>query len=186
MEVYLLIAAIVLTVWLYPYARAFFKRLAMFRKLRRICKTKGYLIHPVHRLWLFGRRTSRSCDFYIETPDTVYAVKLFGMKKRTQNLIIRGDSFVIRHFIGIIGKVSVARIPVDSKPHPMPDYNFRLSFRDEWYRKAIRPVLLLNPACLEVWIEKNHREILIGNSEAFSGMTLFTLAGFLGELEGFS
>lgn len=184
MEVYLLIAAILLAVWLYPYARTFFKRLAMRRKLRRICKAKGYSIHPAHRLWLFGRRMASSCDFYIETPDTVYAVKLFGMKKRLQKLIIRRDSFIIRHYIGVVSRTGTAPISYDSKPRPLPDYNFRVSFRDEWYSKAIRPVLLLNPTCFEARVEKDHKEVLIGNSEAFSGMTLFTLAGFLGQLEG--
>lgn len=184
MEVYLLIAAIVLTVWLYPYARTFFKRLAMRRKLRRICKNRGYTIHPAHRFWLFGRRMSRSCDFYVETPDTVYAVKLFGMKKRLQKLIIRKDYFIVRNYIGIISRTGTAPLSYDSKPCPLPDYNFRLAFRDEWYRKAIRPVFLLHPTCFEVRVEKDHKEVLIGSSEAFSGMTLFTLAGFLGELDG--
>lgn len=185
MEVFLLIAAIIALFWLYPYLRIFLKRLSMQRKLHRICHKKGFTLIPTHRFWLFGRKLGKQCDFYIETTETIFAVKLFGMKKRGQILFFgQNNDFIVRSFIGFLAITgNGVLIPVDSKVRPVPNYDFRINFKKEWYLKSIRPILLLNPACHEVRLKKESDEVIIGNSEAVAGMTLFTLARFLGELE---
>lgn len=185
MEVYLLIAGIALAVWLYPYLRILVKRLILRGKLRRACKIGGSFLIPAHRFWFLGRRRGATVDFYVETPNCVYPVKLFGMKRRGQTLVFdSGGRYVVRHYMGLMGMFGRGRISMDSKPKPLPAYNFRAGFRQEWYLKSIRPILLLNPTCLEVRAERERREIIIGSGEAFSGMTLFTLPRFLGELDG--
>lgn len=184
MEAILIAAAIVLIIGLCPFVRVFFVRLSMGRKLRRICKGKGYTLHPARRFWLLGHRMGKSCDFYIETPYTLYAVKLFSVKKKKHYLILDGGGcFAVRRYFGLLNWFAKARAPINSRRRRIPDYNFRAAFRDEWYRKGICPVLLLNPACAEIRVNVGHSEIIVGNSEAFAGMTLFNLSGFLSELE---
>lgn len=185
MEVFLLIAAIIAVFLIYPYVRIFLKRLSLWKKLRRICHKKGFTLIPTHRCWIFGRKLGKQCDFYIETRETVFAVKLFGMKKRGQILFFgKNSDFFVRSFIGFLAITgNGVLIPVDSKVRPIPNYDFRIGFKNEWYLKSIRPVLLLNPACHEVRLKKDDKEEIIGNNEAVAGMTLFTLARFLGELE---
>ncbi|MBQ8287562.1 MAG: hypothetical protein IJX76_02180 [Clostridia bacterium] len=185
MEFYLLIVAIILLIVLLPYLRILRKRFTMRRRLCRLCLERRYSLHPVRKLWLFGRRMGKTCDFYVETPETVYAVKLFAMKRRGQYLIFTNDgTFRVRKFLNFVSsRGGYARFFRDSKPCKLPDYDFRAGFRDEWYLKDIRPVLLLNPTCIEVHLNKVDRESLLGNGESIAGMTLHTLSSFLGELE---
>lgn len=187
MEVYLIAAAIVLILWLFPFARIFCKRISMRRKLQKVCNTKGYSLHPAHRFWLFGRRMGKSCDFYIETPYTLYAVKLFGIKNKKHDLILdRGGNFAVRRHFNFLSWFSKSRLSTNLRSRRIPDYDFRAAFRDEWYRKGICPVLLLHPGCAEIRLNTGNSEVIIGNSEAFAGMILYTLSGFLSELESLS
>ena len=185
MEVVLFILGIALAFFLYPFLRTGVKRILMVGKLKKFCRTNGYTLTPVGKFWMFARRLGKNCDFYIETPDTVYAVKLFGLRKRSQYLIFtREGSFYIRNFIHVFSPYGGgARFYRDSKPRKLPDYNFRVNFRDEWYLKSIRTVLLLNPTCAEVHINRVDKESSVGNGEAIAGMTLYTLSGLLNELE---
>ncbi|MBQ7354268.1 MAG: hypothetical protein IJW62_01965 [Clostridia bacterium] len=185
MEVLVFLAAAGLLIEGLPFVRILFKRISARRKLSKLCSQMGFSLHPVARSWLFGRRMGKTCDFYVETPETVYAVKWFAMKKRGQYLILTADgTFRVRKFLNFVSsRGGYARFFRDSKPCKLPDYDFRADFRDEWYLKDIRPVLLLNPTCIEVHLNKVDRESLIGNGEVIAGMALHTLSSFLGELE---
>ena len=185
MEVFLFILSVVLVINLYPYLRTGVKRVLMVGKLKKFCRENGYTLVPVGRLWMFAHRLGKNCDFYIETPNTVYAVKLFGLRKRNQYLVFtREGSFYVRNFIHVFTPyAATARFYRDSKPRKLPDYNFRVGFRDEWYLKSIRTVLLLNPTCVEIHINRVSKESTVGNGEAIAGMTLYTLSGLLNEME---
>ena len=78
MEVFLFILSVVLVINLYPYLRTGVKRVLMVGKLKKFCRENEYMLIPVGRFWMFAHRLGKNCDFYIETPDTVYSVKLFG------------------------------------------------------------------------------------------------------------
>ena len=185
MEVCLFLAAVGMTIFLLPFVRIFWKRLTARRKIGGLCRRMGFSLHPTGRCWIFGRRMVKTCDFYVETPETVYAVKWFAMKKRGQYLIFTFDgTFRVRKFLNFASsRGGYARFFRDTKPQKLPDYDFRAGFRDEWYLKDVRTVLLLNPTCIEVHLNKVDRESLIGNGEAVAGMAMHTLSSFLGELE---
>ncbi len=187
---YVLIGIIALIVF-FPYIRCFFKRLKCASKIKKLCRRKGYKTYPTHRFWMFAHRLGKNCDFYIETPDTVYAVKLFGMRKRSQYLIFPDEnSFYVRNFIFVFSPFGAGRFYNgssldyrDSKTRKIPNYNFRACFRDEWYLKSVCNILLLNPTCKEVHIGRVSKESILDNGGVIAGMTLYTLSGLLGEME---
>ena len=91
---------------IYPYIRCFFKRLNCFIKVKRFCKNKNYALVGTHCFWIFGRKNDNVCDFYVETKEDVYAVKLFAMLRRRTMLIFREDrTYFIRKFLGLYGQV---------------------------------------------------------------------------------
>ena len=89
MEFWYALIGIVAVITLFPYIRCFFKRLKCEGKIRKLCRTKGYKIFSTHPLWFLGNKCGKRCDFYIETENEVFAVKLFGMPRRLSILILK-------------------------------------------------------------------------------------------------
>lgn len=175
---YGLIGIIALIVF-FPYIRCFFKRLKCAGKIKRLCQSKGYKIHATHLLWFLGSKHAKKCDFYIETANEVFAVKLFGMPRRLSILILKENGeYFIRSFGGGI------RFPINGKPKPMPVYDFRYKYRDEWEIKTPRRVLLVNPVSMEFKRQPHHgSEITVGAGEIVNGMEIDSLPRLLGDLE---
>ena len=171
---------------IYPYIRVFFKRLVLQTKLLRLCKNKKYNLIHNSIFWFFGGKKGTACDFYIETPDEIYSVKLFGMKKKWSVLyLLEGGEYMIRKFIAAISfGGQCVRFPIDSKSQKLPGYNFRINFKSEWDIKTPHNILLINPVCHDIMRRsKNGKEARVGAGETFNGMEIYPLTRFLGELE---
>lgn len=126
------------------------------------------------------------CDFYVETPTEVYAVKLFGMKKKTAELIFKQNGeYFERHYLALISNNGGGvRFPMEKKPKKLPDYDFRHRYRMEWEIKSPHNVLLINPVCREIHRQVQHGvEKLLGAGDVVNGMEIYSLSRFLGELE---
>ena len=80
------VGAIVLVVIAYPYLRCLLKRFLLAKRIKTVCEKKGLTLHKTHLLWFLGSKHTGPCDFYIESTNEVFAVKLFGMKRRTRIL----------------------------------------------------------------------------------------------------
>ena len=133
MEFWYALIGIVAVIALFPYIRCFFKRLKCAYKIKRLCRSKNYKIHVTHPLWFLGSKHAKKCDLYIETANEVFAVKLFGMPRRLSILILKENGeYFIRSFIALISYGGGIRFPINGKPKPMPAYNFRYKYRDEW------------------------------------------------------
>jgi hypothetical protein len=182
--IFILCAAVVITG--FPYIRCFFKRLKCVYKIKRLCRNKNYKIHATHPLWFLGSKHTKKCDLYIETANEVFAVKLFGMPKRFSILVLKENGeYFIRNFIALISSIGQGiRFPIDSKPKPMPVYDFRYKYRDEWEIKTPHNVLLVNPVSMEVRLQPNFgSEVIVGAGDVVNGMEIQSLSRFLGELE---
>jgi len=179
----LLAIAVFLLGW--PYFRCFFKRVTCMRKLKKVCRTKGYQLHKTHFFWFLGHKNAKKCDFYIETRNQVFAVKLFGMPNRRTVLIFKENGeYMIRRFTAFISYGSAVRFPIDSKPRKMPTYHFRYRYRDAWEIKTPRQVLLVNPVSMEFRRTPSHgKEILLGAGEVVCGMEIDSLPRLLADLE---
>lgn len=178
MKVLYTICAIILFFVLYPYLRIFVKRVIMCLKLKSLCHSSGFVLIPAHRLWFLGRNRGAICDFYIETPDSVFSVKLFSVKHRLTELrfIPDGKYYTIR-YIPIFNKCS---IPIESKKRAIVNYNFREKPKNEWYLKDIKNVLLVNPICYNIYYKEmfsNHEKVIC-SGDIIYGMTLYSFSGF--------
>lgn len=186
MEFWIFVLSVAALILIYPYARAFFKRLSLRSKLLRLCKEKEYNLIPNKVFWFFGGSEGKDCDFYVETPADIYSVKLFGMKKKWSVLyLLEGGEYMIRNYIAAISFSGQGlRFPIDSKPQKLPGYNFRINFKSEWDIKTPHNILLINPVCHDIMRRsKNGKEARVGAGEAFDGMEIYPLTRFLGELE---
>ena len=171
---------------LYPYIRCFFKRLICTSKIKKVVQNKGYNLHATHLFWFLGSKHGKKCDLYIETANEVFAVKLFGMPRRFSILVLKENGeYFIRNFIALISSIGQGiRFPIDSKPKPMPVYDFRYKYRDEWEIKTPRRVLLVNPVSMEFKRQPHHGgEVTVGAGEIVNGMEIDSLPRLLGDLE---
>ena len=176
-------AAIVVLPFIWRCVRLFFKRMSLWLKIRAICRKNQYKLVPTHAFWVFGDKNGRVCDFYIETPETVYAVKLFAMPRRKTELHFTDEGkYYIRSFIALpIRSVDPIRTPVDSKHKPAMNYDFRRNFNPEWHMKRFCPVLLINPVSADVrYVTRSGSSEVIS---AFGGAAIYSLSRFISELE---
>lgn len=185
MEFWYALIGIAAVIALFPYIRCFFKRLKCANKIKRLCRNKNYKIHATHPLWFLGSKHTKKCDFYIETANEVFAVKLFGMPRRLSILILKENGeYFIRSFIALISYGGGIRFPINGKPKPLPVYDFRYKYRDEWEIKTPRRVLLVNPVSMEFKRQPQHdSEVIVGAGDIVNGMEIYSLSRFLGYLE---
>ena len=186
MEFWYALIGIVALIVFFPYIRCFFKRLACAGKIKKLCRKKGYEMHAAPPLWFLGGKHGAKCDLYVETANEVFAVKLFGMPRRFSILVLKENGeYFIRNFIALISSMGQGiRFPIDSKPKPMPVYDFRYKYRDEWEIKTPRRVLLVNPVSMEFKRQPHHgSEVTVGAGEIVNGMEIDSLPRLLGDLE---
>ena len=178
MEVLLIFCGIIALFLIYPYIRIFIKRLVMCGKLKLLCRKYKFSLIPNHCFWFLGQNRGTNCDFYIETPDSVFAVKLFSVKHRVSELrFVLNGQYYIKRYIPLFYRIS---IPVESRKKSINDYNFRKSAKDEWYLKDIKNVLLINPICYEVFLKENFstHDKIISSGDMVYGMTVYSFSGF--------
>jgi hypothetical protein len=150
MDFWITMLAIALVLVGAPFVRCFFKRLTLRRKLRRVCKKKGYSIVPTHKAWFLGSRKKEICDFHLVSKDEVISVKLFQMLRRTSSVyFIEGEEYYCEHRVfHIVSRVgSGLSFSFKTKPKGLPKYDYDFGFLPEWSGKARKKVLLINPAC---------------------------------------
>lgn len=182
---YFLIGTVALII-AFPYIRYFIKRLVCFYKIRQICQRKDYKLHKTHALWFLGSNRDKKCDCYIETPNEVFAIKLFGIPTRLTVLIFKenGDYF-IRSFNSIISYFGASiNFPINNPPKPLPTYDFHYKYKNEWKIKASRRILLINPTSMEFRHQnKNNSESIIYPGDLVNGMEICSLPRLLCNLE---
>ena len=185
MDFWYVLIGFVAIIALIPYIRCFFKRLKCAYRIKKLCRTKGYKIYAMHPLWFLGSKHGKKCDLYIETANEVFAIKLFGMPRRLSILILKENGeYFIRSFIAIVSYGSAMRCPINGKPKPMPTYDFRYKYKNEWEIKTPRRILLVNPVSMEFKRQPNHGgEITVGAGEIVNGMEIDSLPRLLGDLE---
>lgn len=182
MEFWIFLFGIVAFFVVFPYIRCLVKRMICLRKIRQVCRKKQYTLYRTHPLWILGRKGGGICDCYIETPNEIFAVKLFGMPRRLTVLILKeSGEYVIRSFLAILPFV---RFTFHTKPRRMPDYDFRARYRDAWEIKTPHHILLVHPTSMEICRQPlRGAERIVGRGEVVNGMELYALSGFLGALE---
>lgn len=165
---------------LYPHFYTFAARLSCYPRLRRLCRSEGVRLRPGHRLWLFGGKRGTDCDFRVETRAAIYAIKLFGIPKRTGTLFLgENGTYRIRSTFVLSAWFAAVPFHIDGRARPLPRYRFPT--RDEaGDGKPIRRVLLLLPAPMEIrLIDLCEREALLYPGDTALGMQVLDLTHFL-------
>ncbi len=181
MEVWIIIAVVVVLVLLFPLLRFLFKRFLLRQKLRRICKRQGCRMYGTRKLWWLAHRSGKNNDVIIETVDKIFSIKLFGTFRHASRLVFTQDgNYYVRHYLALFAYWQQATIHFDTKRKSLPQYDFshELPLKSE---KAVCPVLLLHPACMEV--RREQVEVPLDNGDVVNGMMLFSLKGFLTHLQ---
>ena len=178
----MIFAFVILLLLLLPLIRLLFKRIILLESIRKICKRQNFNIKPTYFLWVFGSNSVSKCNFFIETKNVIFSVKIFGVLKHKSILIINSNRTYSLRKRRPIALTSFAN--VDSNPKFIPEYNFRFNYSPEWEIKSRRDILLINPVCKEViYKNRNNKEILIGSGDVINGMYIYSLSRFLGVLE---
>ena len=142
---------------------------------------QNYALVGTHCFWIFGRKNDNVCDFYVETKEDVYAVKLFAMLRRRTMLIFREDrTYFIRKFLGVLW------IPFfwNTKLKPLMRYTFRYKYKAEWNEKKCHNVLLVNPISMDIFRQDMvGYEDAVGLGDEMYGMKIYSLSRFLETLE---
>ncbi|MBQ9133679.1 MAG: hypothetical protein IJX64_04010 [Clostridia bacterium] len=163
-----------------PYLRIFAKRVLLVLKMQKCLGKSGARLVPTHRLWMFGRKSTPRCDFYIETKDTVYAVKLFATGRRLSTLVFQNDGkYVTRNEFAIFSYGGAHKLSFDSRPHSLPRYDFQYRFAEDWYLKDFVPVLLVHPICYQ--IKQGEKDVSSG--DMVNGVFVYSLSRLLAKIE---
>lgn len=161
---------------LYPFIKFFIKRIILRNNIKRICRLKKFNYKANRSGDVFGNFKGENCDFYIETPDKVYSVKLCGtyFKKNLCDFMdkthyaIRALSFQLPH----------TRNSVKYKVKTKPEYNFKYKFSETYHDKELIPIILMNPTSVNVTYNKSE----IGNSDSVGEGFFYTRNGFCEKL----
>lgn len=165
-----------------PYIRQFIKRIELAFKISDCCKKNNFLLHKTHTFWMFGSARSYHCDFYIETIDTIYSLKLFGVKRYHSELFFTYDNkYFIRNYIAFAAGM-FSRIPVDSAKKNLHSYDFKYDFHEDWHLKKFKPVLLINPVCYQINYCTRTGSEIIGSGEIYNDMYISSLSGFIRDI----
>ncbi len=185
MTFWFLLAGVISIIIAIPYFRFVFKRIKCACLIKKVCKKRKFRSFAVKPLWFFGCKYGKNCDVYIETPNEVYSVKLFGMKKRRSVLLLWEDGrYSVRNFIAVISFGTAIQYPIDSKAKDMSVFDFRYRFKEEWEIKTPHNILLVIPVSMEFRRKKpSGAESVIGDGETVNGMRVCSLPRLLRDLE---
>lgn len=177
MEFWIVIGVLISTVLLYPYLRIGVKRLILAWKIRKACRLEHMTLRT-RPLWFFRSKNGKKYDFSVETRHRIFAVKLFAVKNRRTVLVFDSmGRWHLRKYLALAAHVGLVRMPLDAKPHPLPDYSFYPE-QGNGFGKAVVPILLIHPVCMEFRYDGK----VVGCGESVYGITLYNLPHFLGML----
>ena len=146
MEFWYCVICIVAVCITFPYVRYICKRLNCLCKIKRACKSKGYLLQGLHRFWFLGGNQRKAFDCTIETEEELLVIKLFGVARRKRVLLFTEDrKYFTRAFSGVLLRLVES---FDSSAKSIPEYAFECN--ESANGKKVRKILLVNPVPLDM------------------------------------
>ncbi|MBQ7925729.1 MAG: hypothetical protein IJ335_05480 [Lachnospiraceae bacterium] len=179
--IYILLGLLIL--WMgYLYARFLSKRIICCRKLKSICKAKGFQLHRNHMLWFLGGRNGKKCDCYIESPTSVMCIKLFGVVPRLRTLVfVEERAYFLRRHMGMLLFLNEK---VDGESRELPGYDFYYKGKDSFPEKKRYHILLVNPVPVEMLHQfDNGQEVILNPGDKIRDMEVYNQSWLLEKLE---
>lgn len=161
---------------LYPFERFICKRIAVFVKIKKLCKKKEYSLRVINRGFLFFGFNRKQSDFYIETPDAVYSIKLVGtIFKKNYLKFVDDTHYAIRPLaFQIASTASGIGYNIKGKPQ----YSFFDSIPDSALNKNLVKVVLVCPVSGTL----QYNDLNVGCGESIGEALCYTTSSFLKEL----
>lgn len=184
MEFWIVLAGAVALIAAVPFVRFLFKRLACCRRLKRVCRQRGYRFHTAHPFWLLGIRRAKHCELWIETADAIFAIKLFGVLRRRRMLVFGEDGrYFFRSFRAFFAHMGPLFYPMNSRPRRLAvDWCFCPDVLPA-RKKPLRRVLLLHPVAMQTrWQAQRTGERELLDGECLDGVSFCSLPRLLDEL----
>lgn len=177
------VGAAVAVLGLMPVWRCLVKRLSLAGKVKKLCRRKGFKLHKNEVFWLFGGKRGTACDFYIETRESVYAVKLFGMRRNTELIFHDDGSYHVRHLTAMLVIGGYVDLSADGEKKKFPRIDYRYKYHMDWEIKTPRPILLVHPVCREMRYVSDGKSRVLMVGQSFGGAKVYSLSRFLSDLE---
>lgn len=178
--IFLFVAALAALCAAIFYGRILFKRVLFSARLKKACRAGKYGFSPTHALWLLGWTRGKKCDFYIEKPKCVYAVKLIGAVSRTALFnYIDERHYAVRDLTFHTRAVSVG---IPYKPKNKSRYDFSASLPKEWRGKEIFPAIVMVPVSCFVTCSHDGEMKPISDGDKIAEGTFYTGSGFIKEV----
>ncbi len=185
MDFWLLIIAVALTIASVPYVKSLILRMLLFLKLFVICKKYRMKLYGTHLFWILAGRDGKNCDFYVETNNELYSVKLFGVPRKLSVLFFTENGrYYIRYFLALISyTTSWVHYPIDGRRKELRNFDFENSRRASSAGKNAKNILLINPACREIrYIPDHGSESIIGCGDVIRNFEVESLSHFIERL----
>lgn len=183
---YLYIIIGILVLWAgYSYARLLVKRIICQRKLKKVCKQKGFQLQSTHPLWFLSGKNGQKCDCYIETPTSVFIIKFFGVIPHLRTLVFAEEnSYFLRRHVDILLRFNDS---LDGTKQELPKYDFLDKEVHRFTGKNIYPILLINPVPTEMVRRfSNGQEVILNPGDKIRDMEVYNQSGLITKLENLS
>ncbi len=178
--IFLFVAALAALCAAIFYGRILFKRLSFAFRVKNACRESGYGFSPTHAFWLLGWTRGKKCDFYIEKPECVYAVKLIGAVSRTALFnYIDERHYAVRDLTFHTRAVSVG---IPYKPKNKSRYDFSASLPKDTREKEIIPAIVMVPVSCFVTCSRDGEMKPISDGDKIAEGTFYTGSGFIKEV----
>lgn len=181
------VGGLVLCIALFPVIRLFCKRVSLVLRLKKVCREKGFALTPLHRLWFLWLRGGNTFDFAVETRDDAYAVKLFGVWRKHDELRFGpGDSYLVRHQFAFLSRMGEGIVMTlwESREKPLPVYRYPQEMTDSYAGKLWKPVLLMHPVGHSIrLVDKRGSSVQICSGDCASRYPITSAFQFLETLQ---
>lgn len=170
MDVMIPLSALLLIILLFPFISFLWKRVFLWMKWKVVCKRNGLQWFPTHFFWFLGNFKGGKCDFYVQTPERVYSVKLCGASSKT--FIDFGDD---THYSRRSIRFHISSVLPVPRVKRKKEFDFRYHCPENLRTAQIKPIVLMDPMPLKVTYANKE----IGNGDFTGEGYFYDRAGFL-------
>ena len=172
MEVFFMMIALFFVILLLPHIVFLFKRILLCIKLKMVCKRQGFTLIPTYFFWFLGNFNGGRCDFYVQTSEQVYSVKLCGAPKKTIIDFVDSTQYAKRSLRFHLASTFRYVVPRSKRKKA---FDFSYHCPEELRSAQIIPIILMNPMPLNVTYAGKG----IGNGDYIVEGYFYNRTGFL-------
>ena len=171
---------------LYPTLRVALKRIKLALRLKNACRLSGAVLRPTHFFWFFGTNSGRHCDFYVETTDTVFSVKLFAVRRRLSEMYVGLDGkYSLEYYFYLLSPGAQIRVRIrKTRTRDFVNCDFLYRYPKDAQVKYNIPVRLFCPVCTELKkeVRKGKYELML-TGELLNGFYFINSTRFCDKLK---